>query len=229
MIYDLEKYSKFICSILRKVPCIKTEILHLCLKNAFSDLDIYAAKDILFELQAEGDCLLSEDGWTITKGTYYQLSNDNFRDNIKYFNDYRLPAIEPLISNIDKDDVDVMWIVADMMPLAKDFIVCDIPWNIMFDTYTKDSPGKLVQIIKLPKDIEDLRIELLKCSKNIVPDESVRDSIKRIALIENKEHSWKVPRLGFTEICVLDPETPRGFRVIERRKEGVWDDIEQVI
>ena len=225
MTYDLEKYSNFVCSILRKIPCIKTDILLLCLKNCFSELDAYEAKNILFELQSNGDCLLSQDGWAITKGTYYQISNDTFRDNISYFNDYRLPNIEHLLSSIDKDDVDVMWIVADMMPLSKDFIVCDIPWNIMFDTYTKDSSGKLVQIIKIPSDIEDLRIELLKCSKNIIPDESVRDSIKRIALIENKEHSWKIPHLGFTDICILDSENPRGFRVVERRTEGVWRDI----
>jgi len=229
MTYNLEKYSNYICSILRKIPYIKTDILLLCLRNTFNELDEDKAKEILFELQSEGDCLLSEDGWAITKGIYYQLSNDTFRDNIKYFNDYRLPPIESMISSLDKDDVDVMWIVADMMPMAKDFIVCDIPWNIMFDTYSEENGGKLVQLIKIPKDIEDMRIELLKCSKNLIPNDSLRESVKRIALIENESHAWKIPRLGFTEICVLDQNKPHGFRIVERRNEGVWDDIGKII
>ena len=219
MIYSLEKYQKLVASILKKIPYIRTDILLLCLKNTFSELSLDHAKRILFELQSNGDCLLSEDGWTLTKGIYYQLSSDTFRDNIRYFNYYRLPKANDLIVALDTDDVDVMWIVADMMPIDNDFIVCDIPWNIMFE-----KNGKLVQLIKIPAENEDLRIELLKCSKNIIPNESLWPQIKRVALMENKDHAWKIPHLGFSEICVLDASKPHGYRVVERRTEGLWDD-----
>lgn len=228
MIYNIETYSKFIVKILRKIPYIKTDILIRCLVNYYPNVNEKKAKEILFDIQANGECLMSQDGWTLTKGMYYRLSDDKFRDNFHYHNDYRLDGVEKYLKDLNKDDVDVMWLVADLMPDAENFIVCDIPWNIMFDVPSNElSEPKLFQLIKIPKEVEDERIELLKNSKTLIPEGKARNSIRRIALIENKDDAWKIPRLGFTHVCVLDSKQTKGYRVVETRTEDIWADKER--
>jgi len=225
MIYNIERYGEFIRKILRKIPYIKTRILIICLMNYFTDVNEKMAKEILYELQSEGECLLSKDGWAITKGMYYRISDDKFRDNFKYHNDYRLDNMEAYLEGLNKDDVDVMWLVADLMPDAENFIVCDTPWNIMFDIPSSElQEPKLFQLIRIPGAVEDERIELLKNSKRLIPEEKILDSIRRIAIIDNPEHSFKIPRLGFTRICVLDEKQTKGFRVVEVRDTDIWSD-----
>lgn len=225
MIYNIENYGAFIRKILRKIPYIKTRILVLCLINYFAELDEKMANNILYELQSQGEVLLSVDGWAITKGMYYRISDDKFRDNFKYHNECRLDGISNYLKEYNKDDVDVMWLVADLMPDADNFIVCDTPWNIMFDIPSDEWNGaRLYQLIKIPGDVEDERIELLKSSKGLIPNDKLFEKIKRIALIDNPEHAFKIPRLGFTHICVLDPKQKKGYKVVEKRDKDIWSD-----
>ena len=225
MIYNIETYSEFIGKILRKIPYIKTDILVRCLVNYYPNVNEKMAKEILFDIQSNGECLMSKDGWTITKGMYYRISDDKFRDEIRYHNECRLDDIEKYLRELDKEDVDVMWLVADLMPDSENFIVCDTPWNIMFDVPGNEfGEPKLFQLIKIPSDVENERIELLKNSRRIIPEEKVINSIRRIALMENPDNAWKIPRLGFTHVCVLDPKQTKGYRVVERRTKDIWKD-----
>ena len=81
MIYNIETYSEFITRILKKIPYIKTEILIRCLVNYYPNVNEKMAKEILYDIQSNGECLMSTDGWTLTKGMYYRISDDKFRDN----------------------------------------------------------------------------------------------------------------------------------------------------
>lgn len=228
MIYNIEIYGDFIRKILRKIPYIKTKILIRCLVNNFNDVDEKMAEKILYELQSQGECLLSSDGWAITKGMYYRISDDKFRDNFKYHNDCRLSNVETYLENLNKDDVDIMWLVADLMPDAENFIVCDTPWNIMFDVPSSEwQEPRLFQLIKIPGNVEDERIELLKNSKRLIPEEKLLSSIRRIALIDNPAHAFKIPQLGFTHICVLDESQKKGYRIVEKRTKDIWSDIKK--
>lgn len=225
MIYNIEIYSEFISKILRKIPYIKTKILIRCLVNYYPDVNEKKAKEILYEIQNNGECLMSTDGWTLTKGIYYRISNDTFRDNFHYHNECRLDNVSDYLRDLDKEDVDVMWLVADLMPISENFIVCDTPWNIMFDAPGDEfNEPKLFQLIKVPYDVENERIELLKNSKRLIPEDKVINSIRRIALIENPNNAFKIPWLGFTHVCVLDPKQVKGYRIVEKRTKDIWRD-----
>ena len=230
MIYNIETYSEFVTKILKKIPYIKTEILIRCLVNYYPNVNEKMAKEILYDIQSNGECLMSTDGWTLTKGMYYRISDDKFRDNFHYHNDYRLDDVSKYLRDLDKDDVDIMWLVADLMPDSENFIVCDTPWNIMFDVPSDEfSEAKLFQLIKIPGDVENERIELLKNSKRLIPEDKVINSIRRIALIENPDNAFKIPKLGFTHICVLDPKQTKGYRVVEKRTKDIWSDKEKYV
>lgn len=225
MSYIIENYQNIVKEILNKIGICRTRQLVNCLKNRFKELDDEGALDILRALQRNRYLMLSQDGWTLTVGAYMQFANDKFFDKtITSPTEFAIPYDIGQILNINKNIVNSMWIVADMFPDSKDFVLCNSPWDICFSTMPNEKhKGRLFQITTIGKGEENSKAELIK-SLPAVSSESFRDVIRRIAIIEDENMAFKVPHLGFFFICKIDEKSPIGYKIIEQRKDNVWSD-----
>lgn len=225
MIYHLDEYEPYIRSILKRLPLCYTAQLVRCLINTYDGMDEKMANEVLLAIQRKGYVYLSSDGWAMTKGMYQRIINDrySYEENA---NDKkcRLKNMSEKIkeANVITDAIDCFWLVIDLIPASNNFIVGLEPWSIVFDTPSKNEDGKLIQITKIAKNKEFARFELLKSLEDDFT-KRFRTCIKRFAIIENEAHAPLVPHIGFTHICVLDPNTSRGYRLVEKRTgEEVW-------
>ena len=228
MIYEIEKYQTFIIEILRRIPILKADQLRRALQASFRGLDWENACEILTALQRRGYVLLSPDGWAMTKGVYKTLSGDRFCQKLLQDLDYRLPNMTQKINRqgVSMDVIDAFWVVIDMMPASINFVVNSQPFVLLFDTdKNKDEISKVYEITKISKSREDSRCELLRQLTKIT-DPNMQKRTVRIAVIENEKHSWMVPHIGFTFICVLDKNESTNLRIVEKREgEDIWSDV----
>lgn len=247
MISNLEKYSDFIRTIMRKVNIIPVDLLLISLENAYPDTvnnDEYAMS-ILKAIQRNGYVLLSESGWAMTKSAYRMYSNDKFNNGVNYKAPYRLGEklnvfstnnasivksidIDELISFRLKKVIDCMWIVCDMLPESKNFVTPLNFWDIAFvSEESGDETPLTYEIVSIPENMENAYAEILSDLPHIDSPE-MRNAIVRIALMENPDHAFKIPNVGFTHICALDENSSTGYRVVETRSDdNVWSYYDQ--
>ena len=245
MIYGKDDYEELIRNLLKRVPVLRTKQLRIAMQKAFEGMTESVASAILVALQRQGYLLLTDDGWTITKGQYLKLTGDKFFDETRErgrelnklgskVHIYEIDgadrikteaSIEELMGKKMKDIVDCMWAVTDMMPDSEEFILSCPPFSLSFATPgDEENPGKIFEIIKINSSSEDATVRLLFDLPKI-EEKEMKSYIHRIAIIENPDHAWKVPYLGFSAICCLDENEDCGFRVIEKRpNEEAWKD-----
>jgi len=226
MIQNEEIYIEFLLGIIKKMSILKTEQLSRALYKTYQGMNRKIANNVLSNMQDHGSILLSPDGWAMTKGTYASISGDKLMENILNKSQFRIPPMDRMIKDygISMDAIECLWIVIDMLPDSIDFVVNKNPWFLLFDTQkTNEDVSKLYEITRIPKNKEEARIEMLRAVS--VTKEPMRQSIVRIALIDDEKHSWMVPHIGFSYICVLDDNAKSHFKVIEKRTgENLWDE-----
>ena len=189
---------------------------------------------------------MSEDGYAMTQGYYLNITRDFFFDGIVKNNSLRVPKkiylygineegktgplkelkLEEQITKKDKQNIACMWLVIDMLPDSFEFVIGDRPWNVIFTTEaTETKKGLLYEVTYIPQDSEDINIEIIKNIPKVDAKE-LRESIRRIAILEDERHEWKVPHLGFTHICKIDEEKSNGYRLINkpRKLSEAWKD-----
>ena len=248
MIYELEsKYEVFIKNILKSIPILRAKQLIICLEKTFEECasNKELPLEILKALQRKGMLMLTYDGYVMTRGAYVYLTNDKFFDNVDLNDSIRIKDkmavirfeknnkrivtktgdTKDLIDRREQDLIDAMWIAADMMPGSKDFIVSAYPWLLTFINEEQEN-SKLFEITKISSKNETAKVQLLK-RLPVISDQETRETVRRIAIIDNPEHAWAVPYVGFKYICVLDENCPQNYRVIEKREnEILWKDYE---
>lgn len=133
-----------------------------------------------------------------------------------------------------RDILKSMWIVADNLPDSKEFVVANLPWTIIFeekvDTISTvdgeeqtTTNWKVVEVAYFHNEGERALAEIIRNKGNVYKE--VRNSVHRIAMVENPEHAFLVPYYGFTEIFAEDKSTHRHIKLVERRnKEIAWKD-----
>lgn len=228
MIENYQDYEDFTKTIVKKVPLLKTDQLILLMANYFKQ-DASTLNPVLFALQSMGVIFMTVDGWTMTIGEYQKLTGDRFLQNrYRYMEDdyRRLPEMDRICRKINKPLVESLWLVADMMPDAKDFVVAGFPWTVSFltcPTETKDS--LLYEITYIPKGLEYAKTELLTTIPKIQSNH-VKDIVRRVCILEDESYAWRVPRVGFSVIVVIDHSRVNHFRVVEKRtdKKERWAD-----
>lgn len=252
MIYGIDIYEEFILSILKRIPILRTKQLLIALQKYYEDMSDKLASDILFGLQRKRVIMLSETGWVMTQGMYYRLTNDKFNDGATFRTTYHIPkeigiygnihetnnkltwgrirtsTIEDELDQHTKNYVNCMWLVVDMLPDSEDFFVANPPWNIAFDTSSSDPENsKLFLISMVPSSGETTKCEAFRNLPKI-NDEKLRNSIRRIAIMEDPNHYWKIPHLGFSHVVALDENMQTNYRIIEARLKDnpkeVWKD-----
>ena len=226
-IYNLAEYKEFVQSIVRRVPILKTEQLTTALVNTY-DINYKDALDIVRQLQNVGVILLSEDGYAMTRAALLKLTGERRIEGLNSFYSRNLPPMHELIAKNDYylNLIDCMWVVVDMFPLSQRFVVCPEPWDIVFDTASDgENPSMFYQITRIPADREDVRCELLKCVRKI--SDYMRDKTVRIAIMDNENHNWMVPHIGFSHIVKLDPSNYRHYVITETRSgDDLWSFFE---
>ncbi|MBR0417876.1 MAG: hypothetical protein IJI66_01760 [Erysipelotrichaceae bacterium] len=244
MIIGLDEYERFIRGILKKVPVLKVRQLVKALENNYEDMDSALAQSILFAIERKGYVLLSENGWAMTQGAYLTITNDRFFDGIVKNKAYRMPDQLPYY-DVDSDnkrykvrDIELkdalddkqmqlircMYLVIDMLPDSCEFVAGEFPWNIMFVTEPDDDKkGMLYQIAYVPKRTEDIEFELMRNLPK-VDHQELRDSVRRIVVLENDKSIDKVPYIGITHICKINERTARGYEVLgsPRKRTEAW-------
>lgn len=224
----IDNYNNFTKDILKRIGILKTKQLVICLKKKF-DIDDEKALFILKGLQKNRRLFMSQDGWTMTPGTYLQLTGDKFYDKTTTNPvDFAITFDIGKTLNIDNDIVDSMWAVAYAMPESEEFIITNYPWKMCYITKaSEEKQGILYQILVVRKGDEFATNMMLKSLPNIT-SRGMRNALRRIAIIEDERHAWAIAHLGFETIYAVDETSPDGLRILEKREsDDIWSDYKE--
>lgn len=221
-------YHQFVNDILERTPVLKTVSLTYALHRTFKALTTKnVCMGILKDMQAEDELFLSDDGFCIKSNAiklfYYpsELKYAFQRDKGNWIHSFK-DRFDKL--SIDqKNRVDSFCLVASLMPDAEAFTGDSTMWDYMYTRErTEEKDDRLYEIVKISKEEVDTKCELLKLVPPIENEDIQRKTI-RFALIDDPSYAWKIPKIGFTKICVLDKTKASGFSVYESRKfDDAW-------
>lgn len=218
-------YEQFIEELVYYFNPIKLEQLQIAMSKCFADLDDKAINYLISSYQERGYILVSKDGWVTTKGKYLECTKDSRYAGINFDKvDRRIDDFYPFIRDDEKHMkiIDALWVLIDMLPDSLDYVLSCKPWQI---TFISKKTHILYQVIVINEDEEDIRIEMLKAMPNDFYPE-VKPSIRRIAIMENPNHEFKIPHnMGFTHILVMDDSLKTHYRTTKNRlkeKEQIW-------
>lgn len=222
MIYNEIDYENFVKDLLKKSQIFKTKQLYAFLRKTFITND-EIIKVVLLNLQRQGYLFMSRDGWTLTKGLYQTLLDDRLFDKIDKDSGSEFKInydIDDICKKYKKEYVASLWVIANFMPKSEHFVEANDPF-----TYTAITEGNkkntLLEVCYFPHNIAELKGELLR----VIPcpsSEGIKDSIRRIAILESPEDAVYVPHLGFTYLIIINENKREGFEIIEHRTEDVW-------
>lgn len=218
--YSCQDYVK---KILSEIGIVYTKQLIVAICKRFN-VSVEYAFDILKNMQKNRRVLLSQDGYAMTVGTYAQYIDDRFFDRIvNSTEDFAIPFDIGKEIQIDKELINTFWYIAITGEEAKDFVICNYPWKICFNTECKDNEeSHLYQIAYIPENKETTTYYLLRSMPEI-ESEAFKKVVNRIAIIDDESHLVLVPYLGFREIYVLKKNG--GIELIgERSEEEAWKD-----
>lgn len=229
MINNLEinnNYKLFVNNILKRMPLLLTEQLIQCLINFYKNKEKITkqeALEILIALQRQGELYLSQDGWTMTKGMYWRITDDKYRDSVKYDGIYRIDTIDKVCSRINKEQISSFWVVVNNMPNSNDFAVASSPWHFVFTTEeTKTSPSCLYEVTYLPRSREDGMIPMFRSLPKY--NDEYKKNVKRVAIVENKSIVWRLPYIGISDVYLAKNNN---LELVETRKpEDAWKDYD---
>ena len=232
VIEEYYKYESFTKDIMRQFPLIRTEQLDLMLSNYF-DEELLDLKDIKWALQSVNTVILSSDGWAMTPAMYKALTGiPEIPPAWSYTakKKVKAPGMENYIYNYDLlGVVNCLWLVADMLPFAVHSTHAQHPFDISFITEPETTdkvtiPSVLYELVYIPKNAHSLLMQLANVKDNKAFPE-YRNTVKRIALVEDENDAVLVPHNGFTRICKINHTLPSHFEVIETRTgTTVWLD-----
>lgn len=229
MIANYEMYEEFVNEITRKVPLIKTDQLALMLSNYFKQ-PLETIDPVMLALYRNTAIIMTADGWSMTVGEYIKLTGDRFlqRRNSEEMEEdelERFPNMDDVCSKINKPLSKAMWLVADMLPDSKNFMLASSPWAVVFETEaTEEKPTLLYQITYIGKGHEITGTEMLKVLPKI-PSNKVKRVLRRICILEDESYAFRVPYVGFSHIVVIDHSRVNHFRVIDHRVgDEKWKD-----
>lgn len=248
MKYTEKDYNDLIVEVTEKVPFMETKQLKRMLLRAF-ELDEKRQTKALRKAQRDGHIVMSESGYVLTKRYYDSLTGDQFDDGLTknepcYLKEtvdiyrempYEIRETLPILDAIKKEDPmadsilelkNAMWVIADLMPQTRKFIVAHTPWTVMAEVRTSDNVKKILEILVVTDRNEDIRLQMFD---NTVAKEKLngmqRRSLMRIAIIDDPEHTYKIGRVGFSNIVTINSEKRNGYDIIEQRdKDEVWAD-----
>lgn len=226
MYYNLQNdCSLFVRNLMNKVGFLKTKQLVVCMLNSIEELNNKEedAMHALKVLQKKNYLIMSKDGYVMKRKLYADLTGDKFYDKIDETKEQFIPFEMAEYAKNYQGLIDCFWIVADMMPLSKDFYLGDNLWKYVFDVDLEDK-HLLYEIAYYPSKKIDILNEILKHTSQI-PHDDVKDNLRRIVLTDDEEACKKVRKLGVNGVAVVDNKNKKGYRLVDKRKaKDVWSD-----
>ena len=133
--------------------------------------------------------------------------------------------IDECISQKQKEQIDCMWLIADMMPYSVDFFTNVSPWTMCFISEPEEEGmGKIYEIIYISEKKKDALIQALKSLEEI-KSKKLRDCIRRIAIVENKEIAEEIPLIGFKFITEIDDKEEKNYSILSKMNvEESWSE-----
>lgn len=222
MIINQTVYEDFVKNLMKKSNIYKLRQIMLCLKNSFEGMTDEVARSIVYAVQKQGYCLISKDGWVLSKGLYQYLFDDRLFDKLSTETEDRIPfCCEDVCSNYKEAFVNSLWIIADFMPSSEQFCECNSPFTYSF-IREGEKKNNLIEICYFKHATADITAELVKMLPEIKSD-SLKASIKRIAIVEDPSDKVYVPYLGFSHIVRINENKKSGYEVVEKReKDSLW-------
>lgn len=251
-------YKRVVTDVLDKVPVLRVDQLATIIMRYAEVLDDEVDRDtaqsILIAVQRNGYVLMNEDGWAMTKSAHLQMTNGKFSENISHGGAYRIAdklerikyqennkrtvtkvgTVDAFLSRKRLDDINAMWVVADMYPDSEGFTKGCEPFNFVFiqngepadeENGLEAVPSICYEIIYISKENENATIAMLEALPKI-KNKEMQNSIKRVVILEDARHAWKVPYVGVSHICALDPDSDIHYEIIETRTdEERWRDV----
>lgn len=218
-------YEELIEELVYNFNPLKLEQLKTALLKCFDELDDKTVNYIISSYQERGYILVSADGWVLTKGKYLELTKDSRYQGVDFNKiERRIGDIYSYIQNDEKHlkIVNALWVMIDMLPDSLDYVTSSKPWQI---TFISKKTHILYQVIVINEDEEDIRIEMLKAMPCDYYDD-VKPTIRRIAIMENPKHEFKIPHnMGFTHILRMDENVKTHYVTVKNRlkeKEQIW-------
>lgn len=140
------------------------------------------------------------------------------------------------------DLIECMWYVIHDLPYSANFSTnCSFPWNVCYSIPSEDS-GNMFEIdpatmefkpVESKGDLADKAVLIAKVSAKSedavvhaltvmppVTDEVLRNSIKRVVMLENRDHSFKIPHTGISEIVALNYKNHETFYDVMEQRDG---------
>lgn len=248
MIYNQDFYTDFICGILKRTPLLRSQQLTNALMNIDSEMTPDLAWAIMYNIERANHVLLSENGWAMTPGMYRTLTHDKYLNGVEYKAEYRIQNRLAVYGNNGREPqryelpdkllaelpggnkrvsiINSMWVVIDMLPQSDEFITDNGIWDVSFTTHPlpeEEKEAKAYYVIYISSQREDLICRQLS-EMEPINDAKMQKPILRIAVMENPDHAFKIPYIGFSHICALDPESKTGYVVVEKRPlDKRWD------
>ncbi|MBQ9037213.1 MAG: hypothetical protein IJ115_07160 [Erysipelotrichaceae bacterium] len=217
---EYNEYERFLNELVYYFNPCRTEQLKRALIKNFANLSNEEAMVIITKYQNDGRILLSSDGWAMSKGKYVQMTKDSKYEEVDVNAEVRLPEmgrqIHACCNNKYFRLLDCFWVLIDMLPDSIDFSLTNKPFQLTFV-----AQNSLFQVISIPEDEEDLRCDMLK---SLPTDyyESFKIKVKRIVLMQNPDHYWKLPEnIGIKFIATVDDSKANHLR-ITKRIENNW-------
>ncbi len=208
----------FVKDLLYHFNPIRTEQLKRGLCKYYEGVDETKAEKVLLSMQKKRALLMSSDGWTLTKGRYVQLTDDDRYEYADFLSPVPLSDMNEFIlrSDVNLKLISCLWILIDMLPYSMEFALTHKPWQLSFISGKRE----LYEVTYIPQEEEIVRFEMLSNLPRDLYDE-LKANIRRIVILEKPEHAYRVPQgVGIRFIVTLDDSVPCHYRVVEKREQA---------
>ena len=222
-----EEYFKYVYNLVSRVHVLEQKQLVQIMRGKFPDYPEDKLLEVVLDTQKNNYILISKDGYVMTEAYYKMITNDKFGDGTIINNYYfRIKVnMKPLLEK-EMPVIKCMSVVADTMPVSQDFFLpVQGPWTVAFVTPEEciktDDDGEAInafyyEVIYIPHASSTALCLALEQSCG-VKDKHAQKKIKRIAVLEDADDSYKIPQIGFTNIVTVCDNGE--IEVIEKRTE----------
>lgn len=227
MSYYYDNFVEFFDSLLSRVQIIKKSQLALALVNYFDGIGLTDAHNIIQKYQTQGRLIIGDNGYVFSRAAYRRITNDYREENLVYHRKYRFQNAQIYENKIDESCIQCLWIVIDMLPGSFNFIKAYKPWDFIFEMKNSTNKTNLYEVMYISKESE-LYISEIMNNQPSIKSSDVRESLIRIAVIEDEDDAKNIPYFGFKYIVSIDHTDKTHYKILEERSmEERWKAYEK--
>lgn len=205
-----QNLEQMITQIMRKIPVVTRQqlITYLLIQTSASQSVIM---DAISACAHNGSILISTNSRVTTREAYDVVRTVDLP--YKFGLICRLRGRLAITAEAE-DFLDCFWIILGLLPASEDFILTSYtPLRMLFLDAGKN---RFVQIARIRRGNELTCISYLRSLPAPLPEEQF--SMRRIALVDDREVVDLLGEFGFTDFCLLDEDEPSHIRVLKDKE-----------